>query len=255
MKKTLLTILILATCSIAKSQSITDNYASKLSTEQEKEISVINQYDTVVFDMSNAVIVGGTHIEIPVSIISDDVVNALDFQLTYNHANFTYETIINNTAYISMTEYYNQADETIRFTSNSFTTYENNPVELVSIRFLLISQQIGTSDINPVLALLNGDPCSIKVIGANITVGVNTIETNNFANVYPNPATESVTIEVPEDATVEFFDATGRTLLLQSAVYANQKHVLPAHNFPNGVYLMKIYNDKTTSTKKIIINK
>jgi len=246
--------LILLVSFIAPAQNSTDTYTTNFSVDLVSEISNINIYDTVVFDFSNAIAFNDTDLLIPVSIISDDVVNALDFQLTYNHTNLLYETITNNTVYLSMTEFYNQADETIRFTSNSFTTYENHPVQLVFIRFKILSQQLAASDINPVLALLNGDPCTIKLIGGDITVGINSISTNDFAKVYPNPASETVVIESSENGTVQVVDLSGRELLLQTSIYANQKQVLNTQNLPNGIYLLKISNEqKLLSTKKIVI--
>lgn len=252
MKKYILITLIVAVCSIAKAQISTDNYNRKLSIDVTKEIETINIYDTVVFDFANAVITGN-YLDIPVSIISDDVVNALDFQLTYNHTNLLYVTILNNTSYLSMTEYYNQADETIRFTSNSFTTYENNPVVLVFIRFQLLTQQATQTDITPVLGLLNGDPCTRKLTDADITVGINNPVVNDFALVYPNPANESLTVQTHENASVQLADISGRTILLESTVYANQKHELNIQNIPSGIYLLKFYSDKTVSTQKLVI--
>ena len=80
--------------------------------------SQIDLSDTVVFDLSQAIITG-TSIDIPISIISDDTINALDFSLKYDQVKFLYDSIIDLTTYLQAVSFYNSNDSTIRFTSNS----------------------------------------------------------------------------------------------------------------------------------------
>lgn len=218
------------------------------------QIRTIDPLDTVIFDVSQATIINGNYIDIPVSFTSDDVINALDFSLKYNETNLLYDTIIDNTGFIQMTEFYNPNDSTIRFSSNSFTTY-GNLTTIVYIRFKLLGLQMTSSDLNTLFAYLNGSSCSIKLIGGSIVLGMGEFENNDFAKFYPNPASDLITIETSENATIELADISGREIILKSTINANQKKEINIQNLISGIYFVKIYTDKFVSIKKIVIDK
>ena len=120
----------------------------------------IDLLDTVVFDVSNAIKIGNV-ISFPISILSDDTVNALDFSFKYNQTNLTYDSITDLTTYLQALAFYNPNDSTVRFTSNSFQRYVNN-TPLVMLHFTLLTSQFITSDINTIKGYLNGNVCSIR---------------------------------------------------------------------------------------------
>jgi len=135
------------------------------------QVNSINSADTVVFDLSH-VTCSGSFALVPVYILSDDNVWALDFSFRFNLNKMTYHSLVNYTSYLSAAENFNSLDSLLRFSSNSFQQIDNNTV-LVAIKFQLTSGRINSSDFSSMHVYLNGDPCSVKVIealpGANVT--------------------------------------------------------------------------------------
>ncbi len=151
-------------------------------------LQTINTSDSVIFDLSNAVLVNSTTIDIPVSISTNDTIYALDFSFKFNEAVLTYDTMFNFKSYLFALINFNTIDRKLRFTSSSLTPVEHN-TKLVSLRFHLSApcKKITVADFNTITVYLNGDPCSYKITNlpnytpeANFTngpacSGVNTI--------------------------------------------------------------------------------
>jgi len=256
MKKTLFLFLILITVN-ALNATITINNKS----DQPKTPLVINTGDTVVFDLSNATI-AGNYIQFPISILSDDVVNALDFAMKFNYPTFTYDSTFNLTNYISPFGYFNPTDSTLRLTSNSLQTYANN-TPLLSIRFN-IGSGFTCSDINlnAITVYLNGDPCSVKLINCTTTTtSISDVSANpELLYVYPNPAMDFFQLDYISNSTKEIsivvFDINGRKVI-------DQKHSIVAgatniktdfDKFSNGVYFVRIVDlsNNSVETRKLV---
>lgn len=219
----------------------------------------IDIYDTVVFDVSQAAVVTvgvDNYVDIPISFKSDDIINALDFSLKYNHSNLLYDTIFDFTGHIQMAEYYNPNDSTIRFTSNSLTVY-TNLVKTVSIRFKMLSNQMSNTDLNTLLAYLNGDLSSVKLVGAVIGIGINELEVSNLFNSYPNPATESICISVNQISDMDIIDLSGKIVYKQNDLSPISENKIDVNFLSAGMYILKVTSISTDAVqlKKIIINK
>lgn len=128
------------------------------------ELLTIDVNDTVVFDLSNAILVNSTTIDIPVFIITDDVINALDFSFKFNESVITFDTLISYKSYLFALTNFNVIDRKLRFTSSSLTPIEHNTTLLV-IRFQLSSacKRVTPADFNTMATYLNGGPCSYKI--------------------------------------------------------------------------------------------
>jgi len=151
-------------------------------------LQTINTSDSVIFDLSNAVLVNSTTIDIPVSISTNDTIYAVDFSFKFNESVLTYDTMFNFKTYLFALINFNTIDRKLRFTSSSLTPVEHN-TKLVSLRFHLSApcKKITAADFNTITVYLNGDPCSYKITNlpnytpdANFTnssacSGVNTI--------------------------------------------------------------------------------
>lgn len=256
MKKTLLLFLIFITANALNATT-----AIKNNTDQPKSPLIINAGDTVVFDLSNATIVGN-YIQFPVSILSDDVVNALDFALKFNYPSFTYDSTFNLTSYISPFGYFNPTDSTLRLTSNSLQTYANN-TPLLSIRFN-IGSGFTCSDINlnTITVYLNGDPCSFKVINCTpISTGISAASAaSELLTVYPNPATDFFQVDYNSNSAKEIimvvFDSNGRKIIDEkhSIVEGTNTIKKDVHKFKSGMYFVQLIDSKynTVQTVKLI---
>ncbi len=70
--------------------------------------------------------------------------------------------------------------------------------------------------------------------------------------LYPNPATQEVTIEVPDTASVVFYDMAGRVVARYTAI---QKQQLYVGNLASGVYNVEVrYGGRKEKRKLILIN-
>ena len=228
--------------------------SSKAESEQRipTHTAVVNNLDTMVFDLAQADI-AGNYIMFPISIITDDTVQSLDFAFKYNHSNLVLDSIINLTTYIQPYSFFNTTDSTFRYISNTLTQdYEHN-VPLVLVRFLMLSGEMNSSDIYEIRGYLNGDPCTIQLTDLLITdVGADAAKEDGF-KVYPNPASEKLIVEVPEDVSLELFNPLEERIFIQTKISAHEKHEIHLNNFAKGIYLVRISNDHFVSTREIII--
>jgi hypothetical protein len=112
--------------------------------------------------------------------------------------------------------------------------------------------------------------------GRNLTAGTTIENTNNLSNscnlsltvtndqafqqlkLYPNPAGNNVTIEIPlqyPKLEVTLFDILGKMISTQELNSELNIHDVATNNLNNGVYFLKISNGSDSITKKLIIKK
>ena len=71
--------------------------------------------------------------------------------------------------------------------------------------------------------------------------------------MFPNPASESLTIQLPsgsENASVEFYDYIGRLALTQNVSQTN--NIINVQDLSSGVYILKVLSDDKIGTQKFI---
>ncbi len=205
--------------------------------------------NAVVFDLSKAVISNG-YVDVPVSVKSDVVIHGLDFALQFNESSLQYNSIIDHTTYLDKVSNYAADDKTLRFGSNSIEKYATNSA-LVSVRFTTTSGTINTTDLSSLKGYLNGYPTTVIVKERTGILD----NSEQVVSIYPNPASNLLNVEVSENSTVQLFDLSGRQVSIETNVNANQKQEISTQHLVNGVYTMRISNDKFISIKKVVINK
>jgi len=207
--------------------------------------------DKVVFDVAHAVTFGN-YIDVPVSIVSANPVNALDFAMITNENNIVYNSIIDNTTYLQSLANYNSGDNTLRFTSNSLQNYDLTKSQ-VSVRFSMNVAQVSVADFISTAAYLNGDKVNVEFLGA--ATGTTDISGNtNQINIYPNPAKDVLNVTADENSYVQILDATGKQIFVQLNVYANQKQEIGIQNLANGVYIVKVYNENFVAIRRVVVS-
>jgi hypothetical protein len=212
---------------------------------------IIDQNDTVVFDLSQAT-VNGTTLEFPVSILSDDTVYALDFSLKYDHSKLAYDTTLNKTTYMSALSYYNVNDSTVRFTSNSSHRYSNDTI-LAVIRFTILSGPLMEADLNTLAAYLNGDPCSVKITNYLIN-NINAMMPGNTEfDTYPNPVTDELRIHSTYKGRFTLTDIAGRQLYIQKELKDPGTYSIDLNDIPEGIYIANMNVEGWTVSHKIIV--
>ncbi len=218
----------------------------------------IDVQDSVVFDLSQATEAGG-YVEFPVYFLSDDTVNAVDFSLKYNTTDFVFDTIIKLAGYLQTTS--NLAtDTTFYFTSYSLQRITND-TPLVKVRFtVLTSGQLCNADLNSVIAYLNGDVCSVKIVDC-IPNGIEDIHDNKSSTtVYPNPAEENATVEfslaAKSELTISVHNVMGQIVYETiPSEYSSGSHKvnLNLYGLQGGVYIIHINSENETKSARISV--
>ena len=251
MKNTYLLLILFSTALFIGAANGYAQDAVKSKTGQHLITLNIDNQDSVFFDLFNAT-VAGTTIEFPVSVKSDDVINALDFSFRYNEAELEFDTILNLTNYIQDLSFYNPADSTVRFTSYSFTQPFTNDTPLVVVRFTILTGVFCSNDLLNTEALLNGDGCAEKIIECQST-GIQEPQPNVMVNVFPNPAQESIFIDVNEKSKVDIYDTTGRNVLFDYSLEPGFVNEIPTGFMNNGIYFLKVKYESRVFEKKLVI--
>ena len=73
--------------------------------------------------------------------------------------------------------------------------------------------------------------------------------------IFPNPANNYITVRVPfniiKTVEVTLYDVVGKQLF--SELMTSSTKQINTANFPNGAYLLKVTNDGTTTSLKVLI--
>lgn len=83
-----------------------------------------------------------------------------------------------------------------------------------------------------------------------LEISINDIINTKLINVYPNPVSDKIIIDLPNIEYVEIYNVYG--MLIQKVTYSEY---LDISYYENGVYILKIQTDKSIYTSNIIIRK
>ncbi|WP_152285737.1 T9SS type A sorting domain-containing protein [Flavicella marina] len=84
---------------------------------------------------------------------------------------------------------------------------------------------------------------------AEASVSKNTLE---GVSVYPNPATDAVNVEAPNNSNVSIYDATG--VALKNKIVTKAVSEISLQGLTSGIYFVKIENAGKTAITKLVIN-
>jgi len=205
-----------------------------------------DQNAKIVFDLTKAK-KSGNVVEVPVSIESDDKFNAFDFALNLSDNNMKLEDITVASKDIENFYHFNEADQTVRFTSNNydnFLTY--NTVATIKLR---VDEEASLNTLKPRLAMLNGKKVQVEVRKSQI-------ETNGFdLKLFPNPANDNVSVRTNEDAVLVISDLTGKQVSDSFELKANTTKNVNLNELPQGVYLFKVTGENVVRVERVVVNK
>ncbi len=203
--------------------------------------------DKIVFDMSKAKVENG-NIEIPVTILSIEKVNAIDFALQYNSDKLEFNSLINHDNTLQALANYNVTDKTLRFTSNSvqFVDKSKSPV---SVRFAIKSGDITESDFTSAIGYINGERARAEFSNGKISSDYSGV----MVNVYPNPVQEMLNVVISEDATMQLMDMESRQILISRNVAAGEKQEINVQPLAQGIYVLKVFNNGFVSVTKVAV--
>ena len=210
----------------------------------------INNLDSVVFDISQAVM-AGNQVAFPVYIQTDDTINSVDFSFQFDEVNFSLDTIINLTTYLMPT--YNINASTLYFTSYSLQNIDHN-TPLLTVRFNMLGHYLCSNDLSAVLGYLNGDPCSVKILNCT-SDRIDEMNAGSMIQCYPNPSSGMVNVSTFTNATLEVIDLSSSKVMIHENMIAHQVKQLNTTGCAKGIYLLRSEdNDGLISTRKLIID-
>ncbi len=202
----------------------------------------------IILDLSKAVRNGNT-LDVPVSIISDEPVTALDFAFQFNEDKFSINSVEGKSNDIDGLSHYDAENKFLRYTSVNLNKFNLN-TEVVTVKFNVIDGEISENDITSTLGILNGKHVNVEFRNTSINTSANT-----SVSVYPNPTTGLLNILVTENSTVQLLDLSGKEVLLQTTVNANEKQEINVEGLTGGVYILKVYNENFNSIERVVLNK
>jgi chitodextrinase len=226
------------------------NLAPSTSLKSFVEVSTVAPLTTgsVVFDMTKATTSNG-FIDVPVYISSNVDINSLDFAVNYNESNISFDQVLGATSSLKSSAYLNPDDQTIRFTSYDFSSLSKTSA-VASVRFAMSSDKVLSSDLSATKAYLNGE--LVKSDVSYVEGGVRNNNTTLVVDVYPNPTINILNVNISQNASVEIFDILGKLVLDIPSVNANETKILNIQDLANGVYTLKVTNEKASVTVKVI---
>ncbi len=94
----------------------------------------------------------------------------------------------------------------------------------------------------------------------NNCTGLGEIDADLNVNLFPNPATDFVTIEIIDkynqgNLKLEILNSIGQVVASKSIENSNEKVIMDVNNFSKGIYLVRVSSDRIYMTKKLIIQK
>ena len=101
-----------------------------------------------------------------------------------------------------------------------------------------------------VMVTLNGCSSDTSNVITITDVGVKEILNDFNFTIYPNPANNHIFVKVPQKSLVEITDVEGRVV---KKINNNELEInVDLRDYSNGVYFIKVINDKGQAIKKII---
>ncbi len=250
MRKYFFVLIIIISGKFSLSAQNDNNSGLNTSAGNSVVFSNIDNLDSVVFNLSQAVD-SLNYIWFPVSILSDDSIYSLDFSFKYNHNKLVFDSIIDRTNYIEFLSFYNGTDSTVRFTCNSLRKYTNDTV-LVFVRFISLGGPIVDSDLNTIDVYLNGTHCSLKFI-SSLFNGMNEIN-NHSLSFYPNPANDLLYLEADRKCSLRIVDIKGRIVEELKEINCGT-NVINIQNLEEGFYVLILNSGEKDFSERILIVK
>ncbi len=154
----------------------------------------------------------------------------------------------------------------LRFDFNNILLPDSNVNELLSHGYLRYAIQPkanlanGTNISNTAYIFFDYNVPIVTNTTSNtiLITAVGSIANKNDIKVYPNPSSKNITIEWKlnscENTTLEIMDLVGRTINKEGINMATEtnSHSMDISTLQNGVYLLRISNDKQTAVFKVV---
>jgi len=89
-----------------------------------------------------------------------------------------------------------------------------------------------------------------QVIAKELSVGIAEQFDETVGNIYPNPATDHIKVNLPSNSEVKVFDNTGRVIMSSTA--GSETLEMDVSSLQPGIYFMNIHQDGQLATRRFI---
>ncbi len=207
----------------------------------------LSENNKLKFEVSQALYKDGV-VEIPLYGESDMNVNAVDFALTIDDYKLIPDGVREISGSIQSLMKYNEADKTVRFTSNCFEKY-NLSLPVIYLRFKLQSGDFNSDMLKDAEGFINGERVRVQSDDKG-----KMDNPSGFSVVYPNPANSILHVVVTAESFIKIYDAEGRVVSERRAEGSSDE-AINISEFQNGVYFVKIIGNNSTEVKRVVVSK
>lgn len=228
------------------------NYISKIFETSNLNNRNTSMYDTLVYDLANA-LKNGSSINFPIFTRSSNVIYSVDFAIKFKQANITFDTLISLEPSINYLYYFNPNDSILRLTS-----YSLNPIisetKLFNVIVSSMNNELCLSDFQNSQVYLNGDFAANKITDCIINTAISEPnETAPAIKLFPNPANNYFILENGNFSRIDITDIHGKLVLTR--MHANSQILVhfDVDMLAPGPYLVKLYHAGSVSAHKLLI--
>ncbi|MBK8876003.1 MAG: T9SS type A sorting domain-containing protein [Bacteroidetes bacterium] len=228
------------------------NYISKIFETSNLNNRNTSMYDTLVYDLANA-LKNGSSINFPIFTRSSNVIYSVDFAIKFKQANITFDTLISLEPSINYLYYFNPNDSILRLTS-----YSLNPIisetKLFNVIVSSMNNELCLSDFQNSQVYLNGDFAANKITDCVINTAISEPnETAPAIKLFPNPANNYFILENGNFSRIDITDIHGKLVLTR--MHANSQILVhfDVDMLAPGPYLVKLYHAGSVSAHKLLI--
>ena len=149
------------------------------------------------------------------------------------------------------------------FASNAYDSYSWSNAGTTNI-LNVTGAVVGSGSVDYVLTVTQASSACTARDTVNITfndcTGLDELTSDLNVNLYPNPATNFVTIEIFDKLnsgklTLEILNSIGQVVESKSIDNAKEQVIMDVYNFSKGLYLVRVSSDNMYITKKLLIQK
>jgi hypothetical protein len=114
-------------------------------------------------------------------------------------------------------------------------------------KYFIWSSNIGSDRLDVFIAKI---PSQLLIPDSVMTSVPHSKEKNDSVKIFPDPATNNITIVTPQKAIIEILNIKGQ--LIKSIVPNNNNTNIDVSEFPNGVYVVEVKTEKGVDIKKFV---
>lgn len=227
------------------------NYISNVFTSSYRINRNSSMYDTLVYDLANA-LKNGSSINFPIFTRSSNTIYSVDFAIKFKQPNITFDTLISLEPSINYLYYFNPNDSTLRLTS-----YSLNPIisqtKLFNVIVSSMNNELCLSDFQNSEVYLNGDVAANHITDCIINTAFPEFnETTSSIKLFPNPANNYFILENGNFSRIDITDTHGKLVFTKFQSITQNPTTIYVDMLSQGTYFVKLYHANSISVHKLL---